>query len=54
MTEYEKLLEARIEALQRKLIALESENRQLKELVEMQLRKRPPIARDIQAEHSCL
>ena len=48
MTEYEKLLEARNEALAKKVLSLETEIRQLRELVRVQLKNRPLVARDLE------
>lgn len=46
--EYEKLLEARNEALVKKVQSLEAEVRQLRELVRVLLKNRPPVARDLE------
>lgn len=55
-TEYEAMLEADKEALRREVKKLTEENRQLKELVNLQMKNRPIVNRDVDHRplHSCL
>jgi hypothetical protein len=54
MTDYENILEARIEAFQREIREVKEKNKQLEDLIVHLLRKRTPENREMKPISSCI